>query len=257
MSMVCQGLDRAQIQAAWAPFLDWARASGDYTFKEPTIMAVPARRFWDADFWAKTAPGTMTKDEREGAPAHHAVWSGDRGQAGGYIHGYQSTWLPARLLEGQGQALLADSLFAAAKQWDVELHFNKGLAGAPPQALAAARDTATHPGVADAFALAIIAGGGGPAYPGMPDAKVDQEEARASAAAIRHAMDSLRKAAPGAGAYVSESDYFEERWQDTYWGANYPKLLKVKQRYDPDGLFTVRHGVGSEQWSADGFTRKG
>jgi FAD/FMN-containing dehydrogenase len=257
MSMVCQGLDRAQIQAAWAPFLDWARASGDYTFKEPTIMAVPARRFWDADFWAKTAPGTMTKDEREGAPAHHAVWSGDRGQAGGYIHGYQSTWLPARLLEGQGQALLADSLFAAAKQWDVELHFNKGLAGAPPQALAAARDTATHPGVVDAFALAIIAGGGGPAYPGMPGAKVDQEEARASAAAIRHAMDALRKAAPGAGAYVSESDYFEERWQDTYWGANYPKLLKAKQRYDPDGLFTVRHGVGSEQWSADGFTRKG
>jgi FAD/FMN-containing dehydrogenase len=257
LSMVCQGLDRAQIQAAWAPFLDWVRASGDYTFKEPTVMAVPARHFWDADFWAKAAPGTMTKDERAGAPAHHAVWSGDRGQAGGYIHGYQSTWLPARLLEGQGQALLADSLFAAAKQWDVELHFNKGLAGAPAQALAAARDTSTHPGVVDAFALAIIAGGSGPAYPGMPGAKLDQEEARASAAAIRHAMDSLRKAAPGAGAYVSESDFFEERWQDTYWGANYPKLLKVKGRYDPDGLFTVRHGVGSEQWSADGFTRKG
>jgi FAD/FMN-containing dehydrogenase len=257
LSMVCQGLDRAGIQAAWAPFLDWVRASGDYTFKEPTIMAVPARHFWDADFWAKASPGIMTKDGREGAPAHRAVWSGDREQAGGYIHGYQSTWLPARLLEGQGQALLAGSLFAAARQWTVELHFNKGLAGGPAQALAAARDTATHPGVVDAFALAIIAGGSGPAYPGMPGAKVDQEEARASAAAIRHAMDALRKVAPGAGAKVSESDYFEERWQDTYWGSNYPKLLKVKGRYDPDGLFTVRHGVGSEQWSVDGFTRKG
>jgi FAD/FMN-containing dehydrogenase len=261
LSMVFEGLDRAQAQAAWAPFLDWvrdrARPGGDYTFKEPTIMAIPARHFWDAEFWNKTAPGIMTEDEREGAPAHHAVWTGDRGQAGQYIHGYQSAWLPASLLEEGAQARLVDSLAAAAQQWWVELHFNKGLAGAPAQALAAARDTATHPGVLDAFALAIIAGGGDPAFPGMPGAKADEQKARRRAAAIRGAMDLLREAAPNAGAYVSESDYFQERWQETYWGSNYEKLLKVKRRYDPDGLFTVRHGVGSEQWSADGFTRKG
>jgi hypothetical protein len=29
----------------------------------------------------------------------------------------------------------------------------------------------------------------------------------------------------------------------------------MKRRYDPAGLFFVHHGVGSEQWSADGFTR--
>jgi len=29
----------------------------------------------------------------------------------------------------------------------------------------------------------------------------------------------------------------------------------VKRKYDPDGLFFVHHGVGSEEWSADGFTR--
>jgi bisphosphoglycerate-dependent phosphoglycerate mutase len=28
----------------------------------------------------------------------------------------------------------------------------------------------------------------------------------------------------------------------------------VKKKYDPSGLFFVRHGVGSEDWSADGFT---
>lgn len=42
----------------------------------------------------------------------------------------------------------------------------------------------------------------------------------------------------------------------TNWGPNYARLLSVKKRYDPDGLFTVHHGVGSEAWSADGFVRR-
>jgi FAD/FMN-containing dehydrogenase len=257
LSMVFQGLDEAQAQAVWAPFLDWVRAGKDYSMKDPAIRAIPARRFWDPELYAKYAPGMMVKDNREGALAHHAVWAGDREQAGWTIHGYESTWLPAGLLEDGAIARLADSLFAAARQWDVGLHFNKGLYGASPETLAAARNTATHPGVLDAFALAIIAGGGDMAYPGQPDARVDADKARRRASAIRSAMDTLRKVAPDAGAYVSESDFFQRRWQDTYWGPNYPKLLKIKQRYDPDGLFTVRHGVGSEAWSADGFTRQG
>ena len=61
--------------------------------------------------------------------------------------------------------------------------------------------------------------------------------------------------APRAGAYVSESDYFQADWQAAFWGANYPRLAQVKRKYDPDGLFFVRHGVGSEGWSDDGFTR--
>jgi hypothetical protein len=38
-----------------------------------------------------------------------------------------------------------------------------------------------------------------------------------------------------------------------FWG--YPQLAAVKKKYDPDGLFIVHHGVGSEEWSEDGFTR--
>ena len=53
------------------------------------------------------------------------------------------------------------------------------------------------------------------------------------------------------------SNYFEENWQRAFWGANYPRLRAVKAKYDPDGLFFVHHGVGSEDWSPDGFTRTG
>ncbi len=54
---------------------------------------------------------------------------------------------------------------------------------------------------------------------------------------------------------LSESNYFNDTWQQAFWGNNYQKLRDVKTKYDPDGLFFVYHGVGSEAWSSDGFTR--
>jgi FAD/FMN-containing dehydrogenase len=68
-------------------------------------------------------------------------------------------------------------------------------------------------------------------------------------------MSELLKVAPNAGSYVSESNYFEHAWQQSYWGKNYARLRAAKAQYDPEGLFYVHHGVGSEGWSADGFTR--
>jgi FAD/FMN-containing dehydrogenase len=183
------------------------------------------------------------------------IWKGDTDQEGWFIHGYKSAWLPAGLLDAKRQAGLADALFQASRHWSVGLNFNKGLAGAPQADIDAALATATNPAVLDAFALAIIAGGDGPRFPGMPGGAVDTVRGRARAQAIGRAMDALLAVAPRAGAYVSESDYFQAGWQDAFWGANYPRLAQVKRRYDPDGLFFVRHGVGSEAWSEDGFTR--
>jgi FAD/FMN-containing dehydrogenase len=103
--------------------------------------------------------------------------------------------------------------------------------------------------------LAILGCSGDPAYPGMPGAHPDMAEAHSGAAHVAKAMDELLKIAPDAGAYVSESDYFQRDWQTAFWGTNYFRLAAVKHKYDPDGLFFVRHGVGSEAWSADGFAR--
>lgn len=256
LAMVFQGLSQQQAQATWQPFLDWVHASDDYRFvKPPQILALPARHFWDAEYFRQHLPSAIVADDRAGAPRNHMLWAGDHAEVGWFIHSYQSAWLPASLLHEKNQAQLVDAIFASSRQWDVAFHFNKGLAGAPAEAIAAARDTATHPQVLDAFALAIVAGNGPPAYPGMPGAKQDLPKAREQAAAVGRAMDALLKVAPGAGAYVSESDYFQRDWQHAFWGVNYPRLAAVKRKYDPDGLFFVHHGVGSETWSADGFTR--
>jgi FAD/FMN-containing dehydrogenase len=135
------------------------------------------------------------------------------------------------------------------------VHTNKGLAGAPRAAIAATLDTATNPAVTAAFALAIVADGEGPVYAGLGRPAPDAAAARRDAQAIAQASAQLRRVAPAPGSYVSESDFFNEHWQEAFWGGHYPRLRAIKARYDPDGLFFVHHGVGSEQWSADGFTR--
>jgi len=67
-------------------------------------------------------------------------------------------------------------------------------------------------------------------------------------------VDALRSVASDGGACVAESDCFQADWQRAFWGGHHAGLLAVKQRYDPGGLFFARSGVGSEYWSADGFT---
>ena len=257
ISMVSQGLDSAQARAVWQPFFDWvAQSPHDYALvKAPSIGSGPARHWWDVTWRKQQGSAAMISDPRPGAPPWHAWWSGDGAQAGAYLHGFESAWLPATLLEPSHRQRLTDALLAASAQWEVQLHFNKGLAGAPAAEVAAARDTATNPAVLDAFALAIIAAGGPPPFPGNPFHAPAPEVAQEHAARVAGAMDALRRVAPNAGAYVSESNYFDQDWQRSFWGSNYPRLAAVKRRYDPDGLFFVHHGVGSEAWSGDGFTR--
>lgn len=137
----------------------------------------------------------------------------------------------------------------------VQLHFNKGLAGAADAVRAAARATATNPQAADAFCLAIVAAGGPPPY--ARGADFDPAAAQRQARDVAASMSKLRELAPDAGSYVSESNYFNRAWQQAFWGANYARLLGIKSQYDPDGVFFVRHGVGTEMWSDDGFERHG
>src|SRR5207253_9683414 len=106
------------------------------TLEAPVIRSRRARNWWDADYRWKNLPNTLRTDDRSGAPQTHFWWAGNQNEIGIFWHGYQSTWLPASLLQVDGQQRLADALFASSRHWSVYLQFNKGLAGATPEAVA-------------------------------------------------------------------------------------------------------------------------
>jgi hypothetical protein len=132
-----------------------------------------------------------------------------------YLHGYDSLWLAASLLGQQEQNRLVGALFNGSRLKRIDLQFNKGLAGAPAEAVeGASRPRPIRPW-----------------WTLLP---------------LRSLPTAGRLLIPDAGSYVSESNYFNRFWQAAFWGKNYARLRAIKDKYDPNGLFFVHQGVGSE-----------
>jgi FAD/FMN-containing dehydrogenase len=252
INMLSCGLDTEQPNKIWQPFLDWiGHAPNDYSQEARVIVeSFPARLYWDVKW-----NGGFQSDHRPGAGSNNVWWTGDTRMAGWFLWGLQSLWLPASLLESDAQEKLSDALFTGSRYNGFELQLDKGLAGAPPDAIAAARDTAMNPAALTAFAFVITGASQGIAYPGVSGHEPSAEKAHQAAERIERCMSRFRALVPTPASYVSESNYFEKDWQHSYWGSNYERLAEIKRKYDPDGLFFVHNGVGSEQWSTDGFTK--
>jgi FAD/FMN-containing dehydrogenase len=255
VEMNYQAIDRAAATRVWQPFVAKVQANPhDWRIVQPFFaFDIPAKHYWDADWFSGHAPQAIKRNDAPDARAGDYWWDGDSDQVGAYWSAYTSLWLPRSLLDPPGRRGLADAWLAASRHWPVTFHFNKGLAGANPEVIEASRDTAMNPEVLDAFGLAIIADAQQPAYSGWSEPDLNYGET--ASARVRAADRALRAAAPRAGSYMSECDYFLDDWKRACWGRHWPRLDAVKRRYDPDGLFVVHHGVGSDRWSADGFRR--
>lgn len=55
--------------------------------------------------------------------------------------------------------------------------------------------------------------------------------------------------------YSNEADVREPNFQVTFFGVNYARLKQIKSVYDPQSLFIVPAGVGSEDWDVFGTCR--
>jgi FAD/FMN-containing dehydrogenase len=233
-----------EARAVWRPFLDWVDGLPGAFTSTVSVKTAPFGVHWDAGLRDQYSPGSISRDDRPGAPRERFWNATNQMEVSWYVLAYGSRWLPRRLLDDA--AALADALFEASRPWPFQLHVNKALSGAAPEAVARDRRTAINPAVFDAAALALTASWQQYAFPGVAGHEPDAENAAVGARLVGQTMDVLRALTPGAGSYVNETDYFEPDWQDSFWGPNYPRLLEIKRRYDPLNIFRVHHGVGSE-----------
>lgn len=70
----------------------------------------------------------------------------------------------------------------------------------------------------------------------------------------------MEAATPESGAYLNEANPFvypsgSKKWQDAFYGTNYPRLRQVKDKWDPHSVFYAYTAVGSEDWTEDASGR--
>jgi FAD/FMN-containing dehydrogenase len=245
VAMAFQGMSADDAKRVWEPFRHWAEQHPDALTVDLHYGALPGEKMWDRAFFETHVPGALKKDDRPGEPASTFWWSGDGEQAATYWYSYQSRWVPLERIRAAEAPHFAQALFDASRHWTVELHFNKGQAGASADARKRDLETSMNPAVLDAAALAIVAASGS-GYPGVRGQEPNATRGANDKAEVATAMKILADATPGAGSYVNETDYFQPDWQRAFWGGNYEKLLAIKRKYDPTGLFVCHHCVGSE-----------
>lgn len=79
-------------------------------------------------------------------------------------------------------------------------------------------------------------------------AGLSNAEARALDEHTYKYTDVWKTLTPGSGAYMNEGDPAEKDWQWSFYGSTYRRLLGIKRRVDPWGVFWARTTVGSEAW---------
>jgi FAD/FMN-containing dehydrogenase len=69
-------------------------------------------------------------------------------------------------------------------------------------------------------------------------------------------IPALEEATPGAGTYMNEIDaQWKGDWKTELYGVNYPRLLDIKNKYDPDHVLYAWTAVGSDSWMRDSSGR--
>lgn len=100
-------------------------------------------------------------------------------------------------------------------------------------------DTSLHPAWRDSFAFVDI-----PVFGPYTGYTVSQNATLQNVTVGLDAVLSEEGEPPVA--YYNEDAVGLDDWQTLYWGDNYERLLRIKDKVDPKGVFSCRRCVGSE-----------
>ncbi len=236
LALLFQGLTQKEAEDLWKPFFDWVNSQPELYALTSLFVIVPAQKFWDFDYLQKNLTHYITPYKGD-----LFYWTGNQNEVLAYWYAMQSRWIPLTLFTKD----LAQSFFQASRQWEFVIHFNKGLAGGSPEALERSQNTSINPAALDAAGLLIFSALTQNVFPGMPGHEPDAKQGEEQIKKVQAAFKYIEKAIPDTSTYSNEADYFQKNWQADFWGKNYPRLLQIKKKYDPDGFFKCHHCVGS------------
>lgn len=146
--------------------------------------------------------------------------------------------LPRRVLADAGSAAFADLLAVLRGLYDGGVE--AGVSVMAPRDRVGAHNAA-HPAWREATALLGLLHHWDPAPAAWDGMRALQRRLTAM-------LPALERATPGSAAYVNEGDPFQANWKEAFFGPNYDRLLAIKDKYDPEGVFYARKTVGSDRW---------
>ena len=227
-------------ESAWEPFLAPLRARPEDFTVDVKFSSQPFRNRWN--------PTTREAifDNRRNAPAGYFWWTGNAAEVGAYWGAYDGRGVPWSMTQGANARTLAQGLFDASRTSLILWQTNKALYGEHPEAKARDEQTSINPAVFDNVAFITVGAWKQGKYPGIEGHEPDRAVAQSQFDGVMTASAFVHQATPGGGSYSNEGNYFQKDWQTEFWGANYPRLLRIKKEYDPTNMFTVHKGVGSE-----------
>jgi FAD/FMN-containing dehydrogenase len=73
---------------------------------------------------------------------------------------------------------------------------------------------------------------------------------------VEYVLPTMEAATPGGGVYLNEVDSgYQGNWRQEFYGSNYDRLLRVKDKYDPDHALWGWTAIGSDYWALDEDSR--
>lgn len=153
-----------------------------------------------------------------------------------------SRLIPRSLFESTNQASLANATLQG-----IQTAFNLGswveqqptllvVMTTPANNPDSNQQTSANPAWRSALWHAIFLGGWVKGFPTSTQQETIQR--------VYDAAQPFRDLTPGGGSYMNEDSILVEDWQESFFGANYDKLLQIKDQYDPTHLFDCFKCVG-------------